>query len=95
MLIFEQLVGRGFMVLDPGRKVLIFNREVVGKFPTIRKAKMEEFKWLVGEWSEENRVQRLRPRLRHTPTRTCTRTGCAKVIHAFLSRGLAGILGRT
>ena len=57
MLIFEQLVGRGFMVLDPSRNVLIFNREVVGKFPAIRKAKMEEFKWLVGEWSAENRVQ--------------------------------------
>jgi hypothetical protein len=26
-------------------------------FPAIRKAKMEEFKWLVGEWSAENRVQ--------------------------------------
>ena len=56
MLIFEQLVGRGFMVLDPVRKVLVFHREVVGKFPAIRKAKVEEFKWLVGEWSAENRV---------------------------------------
>jgi hypothetical protein len=94
MLIFEQLVGRGFMVLDPSRNVLIFNREVVGKFPAIRKAKMEEFKWLVG--SGRRRIEcRLRPRLRHTPTRTCTRTSCAKVIHAFLSRGLAGILART
>jgi hypothetical protein len=45
------------MRLDPVRKVLVFNREVVGKFPAIRKAKMEEFKWLVGEWSAENRVQ--------------------------------------
>jgi len=26
MLLFEQLVGRGFMVLDPVRKVLVFNR---------------------------------------------------------------------
>ena len=57
MLIFEQLVGRGFMVLDPVRKVLVFHREGVGKSPAIRKAKMEEFKWLVGEWSAENRVQ--------------------------------------
>jgi hypothetical protein len=56
MQIFEQLVGHGFMVLDPVRKVLVFNREVVAKFPAIRKAKMEEFKWLVGEWSAENRV---------------------------------------
>ena len=41
MPIFEQFVGRGFMVLDMVRKVLVFNREVVGKFPAIRKAKME------------------------------------------------------
>ena len=57
MLIFEQLVGRGFMVLDPVRKVLVFNREVVGKFPAIREAKMEEFRWLVGEWSAMNKVR--------------------------------------
>lgn len=56
VLIFEQLVGRGVMVFDPERKVLTFNREVVGTFPAIRKAKMEEFQWLVGEWSAENRV---------------------------------------
>jgi hypothetical protein len=55
MLIFEQLVGRGFMVLDPVRKVLVFNREVV--FPAIRKAKLEGFKWLVGEWSAMNKVR--------------------------------------
>jgi hypothetical protein len=57
MLIFEQFVGRGFTVLDPVRKVLVFNREVVGKFPAIRKAKMEEFRWLVGEWSAMNKVR--------------------------------------
>jgi hypothetical protein len=57
MLIFEQFVGRGFMVLDPVCKVLVFNREVVGKFPAIRKAKMEEFRWLVGEWSATNKVR--------------------------------------
>jgi hypothetical protein len=94
MLIFEQLVGRGFMVLDPVRKVLVFNREVVGKFPAIRKAKMEEFKWLVGEWSAENRVQATPTTPAYTD-RTCTRTSFAKVIRAFRSRGLAGILGRT
>jgi hypothetical protein len=45
------------MVLDPVRHVLTFNREVLGKFPAIRKAKMEEFKWLVGDWASENRVR--------------------------------------
>jgi hypothetical protein len=29
MMIFEHLVGRGFMVLDPERNVLTFNRELV------------------------------------------------------------------
>jgi hypothetical protein len=68
MLIFEQFVGRGFMVLDPVRKVLVFNREVVGKFPAIHKAKMEEFRWLVGEWSAMSKV-------RATPsTPACTDT---------------------
>jgi hypothetical protein len=60
MLIFEQLVGRGFMALDPVRMVLVFNREVAGKFPAIRKAKMEEFRWLVGEWSAMNKVRATR-----------------------------------
>jgi len=51
------IVGRGFTVLDPVRKALVFNREVVGKFPAIRKAKMEEFRWLLGEWSAMNKVR--------------------------------------
>ena len=57
MLIFEQLVGLGFMVLDPERNVLTFNMDVVSKFPAIRKAKMEEYRWLIGEWACENRVR--------------------------------------
>jgi hypothetical protein len=57
MLIFEQLVSRGFMALDPNRNVLTFNMDVVSKFPAIRKKKMEEFRWLIGEWACENRVR--------------------------------------
>jgi hypothetical protein len=60
MLIFEQLVGRGFRALEPVRMGLVFNREVAGKFPAIRKAKMEEFKGLVGEWSAMNKVRATR-----------------------------------
>ena len=55
--IFEKLVGRGFPVLDPVGQVLVFNREVAGKFPAIRKAKMEEFTGLVGAWSALNKVR--------------------------------------
>jgi hypothetical protein len=57
MLIFEELLARGFMALDPDRNVLTFNLSTVSKFPGIRKSKIEEFKWLVGEWAFENRVR--------------------------------------
>jgi hypothetical protein len=57
MLIFEQLVSRGFMVLDADRKVLTFNREVVGEFPSIGKQKIQEAGWLLGTWVFENRVR--------------------------------------
>lgn len=57
MLIFEELVSRGFMVHDPKCNVLTFNLDVVSKFPSIRKAKMESYRWLIGQWSCENRVR--------------------------------------
>ena len=56
MLIFEQLVGRGFVVLDPQRNVQTFNRDVVAGVPALRKSKMERFSWFVGEWAAGNRV---------------------------------------
>jgi len=57
MLIFEQLVSRGLMVFDPNRKVLTFSLPVIAKLPALRQAKIEEFKWLVGDWAFENHVR--------------------------------------
>ena len=57
MLLFEQLVRRGLMAYDPDRKVLTFNLPVIAKLPAIRRQKMEEFKWLIGEWVFENHVR--------------------------------------
>ncbi len=45
------------MVHDANRNVLTFNLDVVSKFPAIRKAKMEACRWMIGEWSCENRVR--------------------------------------
>jgi hypothetical protein len=45
------------MAHDLKRNVLTFNLEVVSKFPAIRKAKMEECRWLIGVWAAENRVR--------------------------------------
>ena len=57
MLIFEQFVSRGLMSFDPTRKVLAFNLPVIAGFPAIRQQRIEEFKWLVGEWAFENHVR--------------------------------------
>jgi len=57
MLMFEKIVRQGFLVLDPARKVLTLNREVLSKFPVMRKAKMAEFFWLPGKWTALNRVR--------------------------------------
>jgi len=57
MLIFEQLVARGLMVYDPNRKVLTFNLPMLARFPAIRQQKIDEFKWLIGEWAFENHVR--------------------------------------
>jgi len=57
MLIFEQLVARGLMVFDPNRKVLTFNLRALAQFPALRQQRIDEFKWLVGEWSFENHVR--------------------------------------
>jgi len=76
MPIFEQFVGRGFMVLDMVRKVLVFNREVVGKFPAIREAKMEGFRWLLVEWSAMNRVRATASTPAYTDTYFCSYQLC-------------------
>jgi hypothetical protein len=57
MQIFEQLVARGLMVFDPSRKVLTFNLRTLAKFPAIRQQRIEEFKWLIGDWAFENHVR--------------------------------------
>ena len=80
MLIFEQL-------LDPMCKGLVFNREVVAMFPAIRKAKMEEFKWLVGECSAMNRV-RATPTTPVTPAFISIRTAFrSRNVHLYYRTG--------
>jgi hypothetical protein len=57
MLIFEQLVSRGLMVFDPNRKVLTFNLSALARFPAIRQQRIDEFKWMIGDWAFENHVR--------------------------------------
>ena len=57
MLLFEQLFARGFMIFDSEKKAGVFNPTVVAEFPAGRKQKMEEFRWLIGNWDAVNHVR--------------------------------------
>jgi hypothetical protein len=57
---FEHLFNSGVMKIDPGRKVGVFDLEVISKFPALRKAEMEKLRWMEGEWNAENSVRATR-----------------------------------
>jgi hypothetical protein len=57
---FEHLFNSGVMKIDPGRKVGVFNLEVISKFPALRKAEMEKIRWMEGDWNAENSVRATR-----------------------------------
>lgn len=57
MLLFEQIFARGFMVFDPVKKAGVFNPTVVAEFPSGRKQKMAEFRWIIGNWEAVNHVR--------------------------------------
>jgi hypothetical protein len=57
MLLFEQLFARGFMVFDSEKKAGVFNPTVIQEFADGRRGKMEEFRWLVGNWEAVNHVR--------------------------------------
>src|SRR6185295_17417909 len=57
---FEHLFNSGVMKIDPGRKVGVFDLEVISKFPALRKAEMEKLRWMEGDWNAENSVRATR-----------------------------------
>jgi len=57
MLLFEQIFARGFMVFDSEKKTGVFNPTVAKEFADARRQKMEEFRWLIGNWDAVNHVR--------------------------------------
>ena len=60
-MVIEHLFSSGLMQMgpsriDPTRQVGIFNPEALAGLPALRSAKVEELRWIVGEWNYENRV---------------------------------------
>jgi hypothetical protein len=57
----EELFTRGIMKMgpahgDPDRQVGTFNPEFVKDLPPLRTARMNEFRWIEGEWTSVNNV---------------------------------------
>jgi hypothetical protein len=60
-MLMERLFSSGVMQMgpsraDPARQVGAFNPNFVSALPALRAAKMEEFRWIAGEWNYENAV---------------------------------------
>jgi hypothetical protein len=60
-MLIEELFSRGIMTMgvsriDPERQVGTFNSEFVSRLPGLRESRMEQFRWLAGEWNYENHV---------------------------------------
>jgi hypothetical protein len=76
-MLIEELFSRGVMTMgasriDPERQVGTFNAEFVSRLPGLRASRMEQFRWLAGEWNYENRV----PATRFSPA--YVDVGCAQ-----------------
>jgi hypothetical protein len=60
-MLMQQLFSTGIMKMgpsrvDPARQVGVFDPGLVAGLPALRTAELENFRWLVGEWSYENAV---------------------------------------
>jgi hypothetical protein len=60
-MLMEQLFSSGLMRMgpsrtDPDRQVGVFNPGAVAGLPEIRATRMDEFRWIAGDWSYENAV---------------------------------------
>jgi hypothetical protein len=81
--LFDQLFGRGIMVMgphrnDPERHVGVFNRELLATFPAIRAAEMEKFQWIAGQWLVSNKVPAGKNHPAYTDVNTYTYSVCEK-----------------
>ena len=82
-MLIETLFSSGVMRMgasrnDPARQVGVFNPEAVAELPALRTARMEEFRWIAGEWSYENAVPATAANPAYTDVGTCKYALCEK-----------------
>ena len=79
----EELFGRGIMKMglskeDPNRQTGVFNMEFLMGLPALRRAEMEKFKWLAGEWNAWNNVPATKNNPAYTDVNSYKFTLCEK-----------------
>lgn len=82
-MLIERLFSTGVMQMgpsrvDPERQVGVFNPEFVATLPALRAAKMEEFRWIEGEWSYENAVPATSANPAYVDVGSCRYSLCEK-----------------
>ena len=56
-MLFEELFGRGIMLVDPERQVGILNRELFANGIERQRRELKQFAWLAGSWDAINSVR--------------------------------------
>jgi hypothetical protein len=82
-MLMENLFSSGVMRMgpsrnDPTRQVGVFNPEAVSGLPALRAARMEEVRWIAGEWSYENAVPATAANPAYSDVGTCRYALCEK-----------------
>jgi hypothetical protein len=64
--------------VDPARQVGVFNLDAIAGLSAQRSAKMDEFRWIVGEWNYENAVPATGSNPAYTDVGSCRYAFCEK-----------------
>jgi hypothetical protein len=82
-MLIEKLFSSGVMQMgpsrnDPGRQVGVFNPAAVAGLPELRASRIDEFRWIAGEWNYENAVPATSANPAYSDVGTCRYALCEK-----------------
>ena len=82
-MLIEKLFSSGVMQMgpsrnDPGRQVGVFNPAAVAGLPELRASRIDEFRWIAGEWHYENAVPATSANPAYCDIGTCRYSLCEK-----------------
>jgi hypothetical protein len=82
-MLMERLFSSGLMQMgpsrnDPSRHVGVFNPGAIAGVPELRAARLEEFRWIAGDWNYENAVPATAANPAYSDVGTCRYGLCEK-----------------